>query len=431
MSDKSTKNGSGKKALKITGIVFLVIGVLVCINMFANTMTNKSNTDFASSFASVENENAIIPQKDSDGNWTFTTDRDLKILHLTDIHIGGGWLSAKQDKMALNAVASMITAEKPDLVIVTGDIVYPVPYESAALNNLPPHKVFATLMETLGVYWIPTFGNHDTEFYSFYTRAEISEYYSNENFKYCLYKAGDENIDGCGNSVINVKNSNGIITQSIFAIDSNAYTGTGLIDIIKMDYDNIHENQIAWYKKTVEKNTEYNNNLISSMENKDKLLTKYGKLNTLLFFHIPIAEYRDAWFEYVENDYKDTENVKLIYGTAGEEDRVVYNSNIPDQLFETMQELGGKHGTFCGHDHLNNFSIEYKGIRLTYGFSIDYLAYSGISKLGSQRGCTVITVKPDGTFDCIAENYYQEKYTSVSENAKEEVTMQVLNENVK
>ncbi len=426
MSDKSTKKGYGKKALKITGIVFLVIGVLVCINMFANTMTNKSNTDYASSFASVKNENAIIPQKDSDGNWTFTTDRDLKVLHLTDIHIGGGWLSAKQDKMALNAVASMITAEKPDLVIVTGDIVYPVPYESAALNNLPPHKVFATLMETLGVYWVPTFGNHDTEFYSFYTRAEISEYYSSENFKYCLYNAGDENIDGCGNSVINVKNSDGIITQSIFAIDSNAYTGTGLIDILKMDYDNIHENQIAWYKKTVEKNTEYNNNLISSMENKDELLTKYGKLNTLLFFHIPIAEYGDAWFEYVENGYKDTENVKLIYGTAGEEKRVVYSSDIPDQLFETMQELGGKHGTFCGHDHLNNFSIEYKGIRLTYGFSIDYIAYSGISKLGSQRGCTIITVKPDGTFDCIAENYYQDKYTSVSEYAKEEVTMQEL-----
>lgn len=426
MSGKSTKNGRRKKVLKITCIVFLVIGILVCINMFANTMTNKSSTEFASSFASVKNENAVIPQKDSDGNWTFSTDRDLKVLHLTDIHIGGGWLSAKQDKMALNAVASMITAEKPDLVIVTGDIVYPVPYESAALNNLPPHKVFATLMETLGVYWIPTFGNHDTEFYSFYTRTEISEYYSNENLKYCLYKAGDENIDGYGNSVINVKNSDGIITQSIFTIDSNAYTGTGLIDIIKMDYDNIHENQIAWYKKTVEKNTEYNNNLISSMENKDELLIKYGKLNTLLFFHIPIAEYRDAWFEYVENDYKDTENVKLIYGTAGEEDRIVYNSNIPDQLFETMQELGGRHGTFCGHDHLNNFSIEYKGIRLTYGFSIDYLAYSGISKLGSQRGCTVITVKPDGTFDCSAENYYQEKYTSVSENVKEEVTMQEL-----
>ncbi len=424
MSEKSTKKVRRKKALKITAIVLGVMVVLVCVNMFANVMTNKSSAQFASSFAPVKNENAIIPEKDSNGNWTFTTDRDLKVLHLTDIHIGGGWLSAKTDILTINAVASMITAEKPDLVVVTGDIAYPVPFESLALNNLPPHTVFATLMETLGVYWIPTFGNHDTEFYSFYPREDISEFYSNEEFEYCLYQAGDENIDGYGNSVINVKNSDGIITQSLFAIDSNAYTGTGLIDILKMDYDNIHENQIEWYKKTVEKNTEYNNNLVSNMENKDELLAKYGKVNTLLFFHIPIAEYRDAWFQYVENGYKDTEDVKLIYGTAGEEDRVVYCSDIPDNLFETMQELGGNHGTFCGHDHVNNFSIDYKGIRLTYGMSIDYIAYADIHTLGSQRGCTVITVKPDGTFDCTQENYYQDKYET---EMREEVTMQNLN----
>ena len=104
---------------------------------------------------------------------------------------------------------------------------------------------------------------------------------------------------------------------------------------------------------------------------------------------------------------------------------MVYSSAIPDTLFETMLELGGKHGTFCGHDHVNNFSIEYKGIRLTYGMSIDYLAYLRISSLGSQRGCTMITVKPDGTFDCTQESYYQDKY---AHDAREEVTMQVLNE---
>ena len=423
MSEKAIKKGKGKKPLKILGIVFLVITVLVCINMLANTLTNKNSTEFATSFEAVKVENQLIPEKDTDGNWTFTTDRDLKVLHLTDIHIGGGWLCAKQDKMAINAVASMISAEKPDLVIVTGDLVYPVPFESASLNNLPPHKVFASLMETLGVYWTVTFGNHDTEFYSFYSREEISEYYSTADFKYCLYQPGDESIDGCGNSVINVKNSDGIITQSLFTIDSNAYVGTGLIDILKMDYDNIHENQVEWYKTTVEKNNQYNNSLIENMENKNELLEKYGKLNTLLFFHIPIAEYRDAWIEYSQNNYKDTENAKLIYGTASESDRVIYNSNIPDNLFETMQELGGKHGTFCGHDHVNNFSIDYKGIRLTYGMSIDYIAYSKIDTLGSQRGCTVVTVKSDGTFDCVQENYYQDKYAT---EIREEVTMQEL-----
>ena len=423
MSSKLDKKVRSKKALKITAIVLGVVVVLVCVNMIMNTIANKANSDFTSSFAPVENENAVIPQKDTDGNWTFTTDKDLKVLQFTDIHIGGGWLSANKDSQALNAVAAMITAEKPDLVIVTGDIVYPVPYESAALNNLPPHKIFANLMEALQVYWVPTFGNHDTEFYSFYSREEISQYYSSDELKYCLYEPGNENIDGYGNSVINVKNSAGIITQSIFTIDSHAYTGTGLVDIIKMDYDNIHENQIEWYKTTLENNSKYNRELIENMPEKDDLLAKYGDVNSMLFFHIPIAEYGDAWFEYVENDYKDTDDVKLVYGTAGEQGRIIYSSEISDELFETIESLNGKHGIFCGHDHLNNFSIDYKGVRLTYGMSIDYLAYSGIHTLGSQRGCTVITVKPDGTFDCVAENYYQDKYAT---DMREEVTMQEL-----
>lgn len=414
-----------KKGLRVFAIILGIIVVAVCINMIANTIYNKNCIKYVKAFEPIKNESQLVPEKDSDGNWTFTTDKEFKIMQLTDIHIGGGWLSAKNDSMAINAVAAMVKAEKPDLVVVTGDIVYPVPYEAAAFNNLPPHKTFANLMETLGVYWVPTFGNHDSEFYSNYTREEISDYYTNAGFKYCLYQEGDESIDGYGNSIINVKNSKGIITQSIFTIDSHAYTGTGLSSILAMDYDNIKQSQVDWYKNRVEKNNKYNSNLIASLDNKDELLEKYGKLNTLLFFHIPLQEYKDAWFEYVNNNYQDTETVKLIYGTAGEAKDVVYCSAEPDNLFETMQALGGKHGIFCGHDHVNNFSIEYQGIRLTYGLSIDYLAYSKIHTLGSQRGCTVITVKPDGTFDCVAENYYQDKYAN---EAREAVTMQVLNE---
>ncbi len=430
------KKKSARKILKKIGkIILIVLAVIVgllsilgVIGCIVNPMVVENHLENIAKIEKVSYENQLVPEKDADGNWTFTTDRELKILQLTDVHVGGGWLSKKQDTMAMNAVISMIKAEKPDLVFITGDLVYPVPYESASFNNLPPHKMVANLMESLGVYWVPTFGNHDSEFYSNYTREEISDYYTNADLKYCLYQEGDENIFGCGNSVINVKNSQGIITQSLFAIDSNAYTGTGLIDVLSWAYDNIHEDQVEWYKMTVEKNTKYNNNLIASLDNKDELLEKYGKLNTLLFFHIPIAEYGDAWFQYVENGYKDTDDVKLIYGTAGESGDVVFSSEIPDNLFETMQALGGKHGMFCGHDHVNNFSIEYQGIRLTYGLSIDYLAYSKIHTLGSQRGCTVITVKPDGTFDCVAENYYQDKY---AHEAREEVTMQVLNEDHK
>ena len=100
---------------------------------------------------------------------------------------------------------------------------------------------------------------------------------------------------------------------------------------------------------------------------------------------------------------------------------MIYTSEHNYGFFDKALALGSTQGMFCGHDHLNNFSINYKGIRLSYGYSIDYLAYSGIMKFGLQRGCTVIHVLPDGSFDCHLENYYQDKYKSVKE--KEQVEL--------
>lgn len=97
-------------------------------------------------------------------------------------------------------------------------------------------------------------------------------------------------------------------------------------------------------------------------------------------------------------------------------------------LFDAFLNSNSTQGAFFGHDHLNNFALNYKGVQLTYGYSIDYLAYSGISKYGLQRGCTIITIKPDGSFDCQLENYYQDKYQAL--NPKESVLMQDYNDDV-
>ena len=80
-----------------------------------------------------------------------------------------------------------------------------------------------------------------------------------------------------------------------------------------------------------------------------------------------------------------------------------------------MLELGSTKAMFYGHDHLNNTVLEYKGITLSYGFSVDYFAYAGIDKIGSQRGCSIITCHPDGTFEITHENYYQDKYVPLYE----------------
>ena len=147
-----TKRMRRKKTWKIIAIILIVIILAIGILVLTSVIGDSANTKMAKSFDKVINNDLLTPLKDNQGNWTFTTDRDFKIMQLTDIHIGGGFLSLQKDSWALNAVASMISYEKPDLVIVTGDMVYPVPFQAGTFNNLASTKVFASLMDKLGVY---------------------------------------------------------------------------------------------------------------------------------------------------------------------------------------------------------------------------------------------------------------------------------------
>lgn len=415
MSRKNTSKpskGRGKKIVKrIFAGILAAIAAFVGITTVITVIGLKSNLGKARSFPSAGSEELKF-ENYADGCWNIYSDKELKILQITDIHLGGGWMSIGKDQKSLNAVAAMISAEKPDFVIATGDISYPVPFQAGTFNNKSGAKLFAELMESLGVYWTAAFGNHDTEAYSYYDREEITDFYSSGEYPHCLLQSGPEDVDGSGNQVFNIVNSDGIITRSLFVIDSHSYID-GDIFGIEWKYDNIHDNQIEWYEKTIKE---------LNAKNAEKSVTT--PIPSSVFLHIPLSEYKDAWMEYVNNGFKDTENAKLNYGTAGETGEIVYSGIHEDGFFEKMQELGSTDSVFCGHDHLNNFSINYKGINLTYSYSVDYLAYIGIKKLGSQRGCTVINIAPDGSINFSAQNYYQDKY--VSYYPKEEVTMQEL-----
>lgn len=398
-----------KKVLKfLLGFIvgFVAVALVLCIGLtIANKISEKSMHEYIDSFASVEYENQLKPQLDEYGNWYFTTDGDFKIMQITDVHIGGGVLSRTEDKKAMNAIAAMVAYEKPDLVISTGDMssTYPT---AGTMNNRYAHEYFARLMEQLGVYWTVTFGNHDSEIYNFYNRDQVVAMYENEAYQYCLFSAGPEEVSGKGNHVINVKNSAGKITQCLFMIDTHSYTEDDPMGL-KWDYDWVKEDQIEWYRDMVE------------------LYCKDGDetVKSLAFFHIPLLEVRDAYQEYVKNGSQNTENVKWLGGNDGEKDPVVFPSETRTELFNTMVELGSTQGFFFGHDHLNNFVMEYKGIIMSYGFSIDYFAYGGIDKYGYQRGCQIIVTHQDGSFDITHENYYQDKY--IPQYEKEVVDMSV------
>ena len=414
-----------KKTIKGLAIALAVIVAIAGLIAVLNILAVENLVKKGASYAPVEYDEPVVLVTDEDGEKYFLSDRDIKIMHLTDIHIGGGFMSKGVDEKALNAVATMVTAEKPDLVIATGDIAFPVPYMAGTFNNFSGAKAFANLMESLGVYWTVTFGNHDAEAYSYFDREAMGKFYEKEEYKHCLFSAGPEDVDGFGNHVIEVKNSDGIITQAFVMIDSQAYVDNTIIASIKGEYDNIHENQVEWYEAEIKRMNKENAEAIRKLQGDENggLWETYGTVKTLAFFHIPLVEMADAWYAFEEGGFEDTEDFKFIDGILGEGGRRVYCGLGDDNMFEKMLELDSTKAMFNGHDHYNSTTFEYKGIQFSYGYSIDYFAYSGIDKEGSQRGCTVITCKPDTSFTIEKHNYYSERF-SLEGFTREDVTMQ-------
>lgn len=304
------------------------------------------------SVSEVEHTEREISYDESLGVYTISAGMDdFKILHLTDIHIGGSITSAYKDYKALNACYTLIEHTQPDFVIVTGDLVFPMGIMSFSLNNEAPVMQFASFMRNVGIPWAFTYGNHDTERMATGSKEEIGELYQALSYKSSgtlLYPYVQPDITGRNNQLIRIENVDGSVRQALFLIDSNDYTDAGL-----NDYDYIHDDQVDWYTGEVKK---------------------------------------------LEKE-QESEEVKYYFGVVGEKmiDKICC-SDYHSGLFDKAVELQSTKAMFCGHDHYNNISLEYQGIRLNYGMSIDYLAMPGIDKDTKQRGAELITLHPDSEF---------------------------------
>lgn len=300
--------------------------------------------------------------------------KPFRILQLTDIHIGGSLSTRKKDKLALAAVEKVVKNANADFVAVTGDMVYPMPWLlQGSFNNLKSSKMFASLMESLGVEWTVVFGNHDSEVWAKLNKQELADFYASQ--PHCHFQKGDPNIFGVGNYCIPLLNEDGSLNTALMFIDSNAYLTWNFFS----GFDVIHDDQIEWYKKEI------------------AALSTDGKVApSLAFFHIPPKEFKEGW----DKCYRGSKEATYHLGFVEEKDNYFgYPKQKTGKFFEEMVKLGSCKGMFMGHDHLNTLSMTYQGIRLTYGMSIDYNAYSGIDKLVTQRGGTLIDIFDDGSFE--------------------------------
>ena len=133
-------------------------------------------------------------------NLHIDTDKDYKILQLTDLHLGFGILSGKKDKLALSAVTKIIKKSRPDLIVLTGDSIFPFFPKSGTMNNGRQARILTAFMDRFKIPYTLCFGNHDCELGAFCNKDELADIFAEG--KYCIFTKGNRYIYGVGNSLL-------------------------------------------------------------------------------------------------------------------------------------------------------------------------------------------------------------------------------------
>ena len=227
---------------------------------------------------------------------------------------------------AYECIDSVMNLEKPDFVILTGDIIY----SSPAVSNF---KKIINHVSRYGVPFAFVFGNHDHQFDA--TDRELLE--SVKDVPYNM-TAAVPGISGDCNFDIPVYSCDGKKKEMIlYAFDSHDESQQKNTEV--KGYDAINRDQIDWYVHASKRYAKANGG---------------RPLPSLAFFHIPFPEYKEA----------SADKKSQSYGNHRES---VCCPRMNSGLFYAMKERGDVMGVFCGHDHDNDFAVDWYGILLAYG----------------------------------------------------------------
>jgi len=245
----------------------------------------------------------------------------FKILQLTDTHFIGG---DARSQRAIDNVIELLDAEKPDMVIHTGDIIFGKP----ARENLTQ---ILSLITDRHIPFAVALGNHDEEFGL--SRHEVLEHI--RQMPGCLNTSAKE-MHGVSNDVVILKSPDGKNQWAFYLFD----TGNKAKEFPELkSYDYIHADQLEWYRQTSRRLKQENQGT---------------PLPSLAFMHIPITEYLDGL----------SDSRRQIRGNLGENPcSPIINSGT----FVTMREEGDIKAIVCGHDHDDDYVMKWRGLYMMYG----------------------------------------------------------------
>lgn len=311
--------------------------------------------------------------------------RPIRILQLTDTQVIDAsqqrrpdrlnereieyWQPESLDMQCLNHIRTLVAATNPDLIFITGDVVYGE-FDDAGRFFI----AFRDFMDSLEIPWAPVYGNHDTS-------SAMGVYWQNEQWEagpYCLFKTG--HVTGNGNYSVLVTRG-GRPVRVLYMMDSGGDGGANPPGVRRGG--GLLPDQLAWFSQTAAALAELNGGI---------------PVPGFMGFHIPCTEFALAdkakGYDAVDSRGKCIlgVTVKAEPGDFGarREPHAIFRS--PEGFLDSLHRAGVD-GVFVGHCHGINTSVVWEGIRWTYGLKTGQYDFH----IFNQQGGTLIAQWGEGS----------------------------------
>lgn len=262
-----------------------------------------------------------------------------------------------------NHIASLVAQARPDLIFITGDIVYGS-FDDAGTT----FAWFCSFMDSFEIPWAPVFGNHDNES----DKGVAWQCRMFEQSKYCLFRRG--NVSGNGNYTVGIAVQDSLL-RVLYMLDSNGCAASQDADVIKEK--GLYPNQLDFVGARADIIAQAQGHIVPG----------------LAAFHIPTDNFRQAE---VAKGYKTEERQQYTIGVdvpAQDDDFGFclehYGVIHTDRDLNAFLHRQGIDALFAGHCHNICTSIRHDGIRFVFGLKSGQYDYHIPGSLGG----TLVTLK--------------------------------------
>ena len=257
-------------------------------------------------------------EQPTDPELRFGEDGKFKIAQFTDMHLG--YDRREVFDQTVEMMMDIIETEKPDLVVLSGDIVTGNQMKECFEHLLTP-------LDEKKVPFLYLMGNHERE--GELPCWEMAQAVTSHPASLNTMHSG--NLDDVAIRILSADGKR--ISAVVYGMDSNDYSTVP----DHWDYGWITHTQIDWYRNKSQAFTRGNGNL---------------PVPSYTFLHIPLTEYAEA----------DKDGHLIGLNNEG-----VFSPELNSGMLAAMEECADVHGVFCGHDHSNDFVSKLGAVAHVYG----------------------------------------------------------------